>query len=329
MKLYDKFYGEFDITEPVLLDLLNSPTLLRLKNISQGGYYPAAPLQAGDINRYDHSIGVFLLLRKFGASIEEQIAGLTHDISHSAFSHTIDYIGKDKSSQKNQGHQDSIHNEFIKTSDISNIVKKHGFDIDYILDDTNFPLKENDLPDICADRIDYSIRASVKVPENNIESIHEIIEDLTIYNGQFVFKSFETALKFSNNFSWCNINMWSHPGTAVMFNILGKTLGYAIEKGYISYNDLYTKSDNDIIKFLKNTDDSKLQKSMNKLNYPPEQYLADSSDQDFETTYCKVRNVDPYFLNNGTLTRVSELDKNYSELLKTSPKFLEYKLKAA
>lgn len=41
---------------------------------------------------YDHSMGVFVILRARGAPLEEQIAGLLHDVSHTAFSHVGDWV---------------------------------------------------------------------------------------------------------------------------------------------------------------------------------------------------------------------------------------------
>lgn len=43
MWLEDEIYGRFEITEPVLKELLNAPELQRLKGISMAGYYPGCP----------------------------------------------------------------------------------------------------------------------------------------------------------------------------------------------------------------------------------------------------------------------------------------------
>ena len=89
----DKVYGKIKITEPVVLDLMNCESMKRLKGIDQVGYskpffhYPRR-------TRFEHSVGVYLLLKKYNTPIEEQVSGLIHDISHSAFSHAIDYIMK-------------------------------------------------------------------------------------------------------------------------------------------------------------------------------------------------------------------------------------------
>lgn len=100
-------YGDFTIAEPVLIELLQDPYMQRLKHIRQYGtnYYT---IKKQDFNRFDHSVGVFVLLRKYGASLNEQIAGLLHDVSHTVFSHCGDYLFK-VSQLDGSSYQDTIH----------------------------------------------------------------------------------------------------------------------------------------------------------------------------------------------------------------------------
>ena len=143
MKYIDRVYGEFEITEPVILELINSYSLQRLKGVDPIGYRPLWAKPNVDIgeyeyNRFSHSVGVCLLLKKYGAPLEEQIAGLIHDVSHSAFSHCIDYV-LDSGSEKEHNHQDNLFDSFIRKTEIPDIIKKYGFDLEYILNDDNFP----------------------------------------------------------------------------------------------------------------------------------------------------------------------------------------------
>ena len=90
MKYLDQVYGENEINEPVILEIIASPEMQRLKGVDQAGYFE--PYFPGvQHTRFEHSMGVYLLLKKYGAPLEEQIAGLIHDISHPAFSHAGDY----------------------------------------------------------------------------------------------------------------------------------------------------------------------------------------------------------------------------------------------
>ncbi len=76
MLITDALYGSFEI-DGVLEELILSEPVQRLKGIYQAG---ASFLvnSKWNISRFEHSIGVMLLIKKFGGSVEEQIAGLLH-----------------------------------------------------------------------------------------------------------------------------------------------------------------------------------------------------------------------------------------------------------
>jgi len=318
MKYIDRVYGEFEITEPVILELIGSPSLQRLKHIDQAGYKPlwAKPetvVPGYDHSRFAHSVGVYLLLYKYQATVEEQIAGLLHDISHSAFSHCIDYI-LDGGSEKEHSHQDNMHDSFVKNSEIPAVLKKYGFDIDYLLDDKNFPLKENNLPDICADRIDYSLKTAVIFGEINREEVTYLLDNLIVENNQWVFKNFESAKKYAelflrlNNIYYCNL------ASAVMFRAVGDCLKHSLEKGYITEGDLY-KTDDEVIDEVKKhlKTDTKLRILWDRMNG---KIKAKNNAKYFEAeVFCKSRVIDPLFKQNNIFKRVSEQDTDWVNIL--------------
>ena len=87
----DRVYGPCLIEDPFFLDLINSPCFQRLKRIRQAG--PSALVyEFKTVTRYEHSLGVHILLSRLGADRREQVAGLLHDISHTAFSHAVDFV---------------------------------------------------------------------------------------------------------------------------------------------------------------------------------------------------------------------------------------------
>jgi HD superfamily phosphohydrolase len=139
---FDNFlYGACDEFSPVVSELIKGPSLQRLKEIDQAGYRPLwvnpEVDDMGEHNRFAHSLGVFLLLKRYRAPLEEQIAGLIHDVSHSVFSHCIDYA-LDEGSEKEHDYQDNVFEDFVRASEIPGILEKHGLDTDYILDESNF-----------------------------------------------------------------------------------------------------------------------------------------------------------------------------------------------
>jgi len=322
MKYADRVYGNFEIDEPVILALINSKTLQRLRGIDQAGYFePHFPMTA--FSRFEHSIGVYLLLKIYGAPIEEQIAGLIHDVSHSAFSHCIDYV-LDAGSEKEHNHQDNIFDEFVRKSEIPAVIKKYNLDLEYILDDQNFPLKEKDLPDLCADRIDYSLRTATIFKK--IENGKYFIDNLLAENGKWIFKNFESAEKYAKLFLKLNTNYYAGLTSAVMFRTVGDYLRYAISKNYISEADLYTTDKIVLEKIgLHIKDDSRLNllsdRMNNRIGFRNNPNNYDSK------VFCKSRVVNPFCWHEGQIARISEIEPSWNETIKLESKPKEYFLK--
>src|SRR3954466_12988600 len=69
----DPIYGPESIAEPVLLDLLGSEGLGRLKGVLQHGVTALLEITK-PITRYEHSVGVMLLARRVGGGPREPVA---------------------------------------------------------------------------------------------------------------------------------------------------------------------------------------------------------------------------------------------------------------
>ncbi len=278
-----------------------------------------------DHSRFAHSIGVYLLLKNYNAPLEEQIAGLIHDVSHSAFSHCIDYV-LDSGSEKEHSHQDNLFDSFVRGTEIPDIIKKYGFDLEYILDDENFPLKEKNLPDLCADRIDYSLRDAVIFGELNEKDKEILLDNLITENNNWVFKNFENAEKYAELFLKLNTIHYAGFPSAIMFRAVGDCLKYALQKDYISEDDLYT-TDKIVLKKVKSflNKDEKLKLFWERMN---NKVGARNNPKNYDAhVYCKSRIVDPLFLHDKKILKISDFDYKWNEIVQKESKPKEYFLK--
>lgn len=327
MIYHDIIYGQFEINDPVILELINAPALKRLKGIDQAGYKPlwVKPYVEYDFTRFVHSVGVYLLLKKYGAPLEEQIAGLIHDVSHSAFSHCIDYA-LDSGSEKEHNHQDKLFDGFIRKTEIPEIIKKYGYDLEYILNDDNFPLKEKNLPDLCADRIDYSLKTAVIFEELNEAGKNYLLNNLTVIDNKWVFKTFDSARKYAELFQKLNAEYFAGFSSVLMFRTVGDYLRHSLQKGYINEDDLYTTDKAVLSKIEKYHDkDERLNLLFERMN---KKVGCKNNPQDHdEQVFCKSRVVDPLCKHEGTMKRVSEIDQNWSKVLECESKPKQYFLK--
>jgi len=233
MIISDCLYGSTEVTEPVLLDLLKSQAVKRLYGIDQYGF-PAKYYCYSGFNRGEHSVGVFLLLRRMGASLDEQIAGLLHDASHTAFSHVGCWVAGDK---KNEEHQDDKHRSFLASTDVPDILKKYSIDFERISRPENFSLLEQSAPEICADRIDYALREFHAWTNPRI--VQSLLQDLKVHKGSFVFQSEQAAFDFSTHFLRCQDEHWGAPDTVARYELMTRLLTYAIEQKRIQPSDMY------------------------------------------------------------------------------------------
>ncbi|MBI2409866.1 HD domain-containing protein [Candidatus Kaiserbacteria bacterium] len=315
MNINDKIYGTVEVSEPVLLEILNGPSLERLKDIDQFGYFtPYA--QERHFSRFEHSVGVFLLLQKYGASLEEQVAGLIHDVSHSAFSHCVDYVLAASRAEK-QEHQDSIFDTFVRRSELPAILEKRGFETGNVLDDSRHPLKETQLPDLCADRIDYTLRDICLSGEREIAL--SFLDKLSAENGRWIFMDYTSAREFAERYAYLNKTYWAGVTTAAMFYTVGEYLKHALSKAYILENDLYTTDTHVLAKIAKHHSyDTELMLLYDKMNNRIP-FKNDPTNYD-AIVKCKSRAINPLCRYEKSIKRVSEVDPAWLDVIERESK---------
>lgn len=85
-------------------ELINTPEFKRLSNVGMncGCEYTSFPIfsEGKNYTRYDHSIGVALIVWHFTKDIKQSIAGLLHDISSPVFAHVVDFLNGDHVNQE-------------------------------------------------------------------------------------------------------------------------------------------------------------------------------------------------------------------------------------
>ena len=275
MILKDRVWGEFKVDESPLIDIIKNPEFKRLDKISQFGlpfkYYPLP-----QFTRHEHSIGVMLLLRKLGAGLEEQTAGLLHDTSHTAFSHLVDWVIGDR---KREDFQDNRHIDYLKNSSFREIIENHGFNIDDIASLSKYSLLEMPIPNLCADRVDYAMRE---------------FQDWA--NPSIV--------------GFCSAGLENYNGKR--WQIFSEALKESINKRIIKRED-FLLNDEEVLEKIENCEDrsilAKLKKLRGGLNYS---LNCDECDYILRK---KFRHIDPCYLENGSIKRLSIEEPEYKRHL--------------
>lgn len=301
MILIDKIYGRVIIDSPVILALLKSVPLKRLKNINHFGLPNKYNYPRKSFSRYDHCLGVMLLLKKSGASEKEQIAGLIHDVSHLAFSHVADWVFGETSKE---GLQDSLHKNFILKTEIPDILKKFGYKVGDFIHLDKFTLLDNHIPNICADRLDYSLK------EMDLKFAKKCLENLEVYKGSYIFKNREWAKKFANKFLSIQQNHWGSREHHLRYYLFAGALKRAIKLGRLKFKD-FERDDKYVLNILETISDKKIIMILALLKNKKIYYKAGR----MKKVSNKFRYVDPQFVLHNELKQLSEVDKKFATKL--------------
>lgn len=304
MIIEDKVYGIEEIKEPILIELINCNSLHRLKYIAQFGL-PDEYYHINGFSRYEHSIGVFILLKRLNASLKEQIAGLIHDVSHTAFSHVIDWVIGDPTKED---YQDNVFLDFIKKSEIPSILEKYGFDYNDFANLEDYSLLEKNSPSLCVDRFDYTIR-EIKYLNGSI-NIKLILDDLINWKGNLAFKSKIAGKLFAEAYIKCQNEHWAGQQAKMRYHILAEILRKAINEKLIVFSDL-EKYDDFVIDLLLKSGDVEI---LSKLKLLREGFDITKSEKGVLLNK-KFRYVDPEILVNNSLVNLSKVSKDYKDIL--------------
>lgn len=301
MIVNDSVYGGFEIKDPLVLELIKSKPMQRLKHITQFGSWKFIMPDLKN-SRFEHSVGVYRLLCLLGASREEQVAGLLHDVPHGAFSHVIDYVFDREDDQ--EYHEDQ-HKRIVMNSEIPDIVKSE-FSIDRLMDERNFTLLERGLPDMCADRIDYFMRDGLAIGVVKRDDVRMFMDNLTVRDSEIVCRSRDAARKMAFLFLECSRKFWSSPLQAASYQILADAIKIAMKRGVIDRDDLFG-TDDELLGKVKAANIKEIDEKLGLLN-PSLKVVEDKGKHDFHSR-TKAGFIDPKVLEGGGLVRVSDFDE--------------------
>lgn len=306
-------FGTCTIEEPVLQELIECPSMQRLKHIHQYGIHYYVGTIDYEYSRYEHSLGVFHLIRMFGGSLREQIAGLLHDISHTVFSHVSDHLFK---VHGDDSYQDNIHLWFLEQTEIAQILGKYNIKLTEIIHKKNgFSRLEQELPKLCADRIEYNLNGGLKEGMLTHHDIHNVIKHLSFDNDQWIVNDQDAALKLGLTSLYLTEHLFCTKQNFVLYDLAALALDHALSKKIITPKDLHFGTDHEVWHTLRTSQDPYLQRIVHSI-LNEQDYYHKTYKKDLHTIHAggKFRGVDPLVKTHNGLQLLTELNITYSHL---------------
>ena len=278
---------------------------------------------------YAHSIGAALIVWRFTHDKRQTIAALFHDISTPAFKHTIDFMNNDSETQESI---ESRTSEIIRNSRaIMRQLKRDEIMAGEVSDYKLYPLADNELPGLAADRLEYSLSNGYFLFETwTLEDVARIANNITILkneNGidELGFRDLAICKDYTKRNLELSANYHSDAARACD-QFVADIIKSMILRDYLTIDDLYTMSEREIIDWILSCGDKTLSEAFRQYQRATSVYHSNTAKKD---RYCaspktKVRYIVPLVQGDAETgdKRVTELSNTISRAVL---KYLETK----
>ncbi len=313
MQLWDIYHQEIPT---FLAEAARTTAMQRLNDIGMncGCEYTQFPLFANiePYSRYDHSMGVALIVWHFTGDMVQAMSGLLHDIATPAFAHVIDFLHGDHMTQEST--EQGTENVISSSMELCKVLRRYGISVQDVADYHIYPIADNDSPKLSADRLEYTLGNAVNYGIITREEASALYEDLTVGENEYgetelVFKHAEIARAFADAALKCS-KIYVADSDRYAMQSLAELLKCAIEMDIISETDLY-RQERDIIAKLKQSPLSDRWEQF--CNYS-EIIRSETPEEDgnWLCVSAKKRSIDPYVMGAG---RTSEIFDDFRDQL--------------
>ena len=303
-----------------LLEYIETPEMKRISTISMscGTDYSKCFNVRYWYSNLDHSVGVALIIWNFTHNKKQTLAGLFHDIATPVFKHCIDFMNGDSENQEST--EERTTDIIMNSEKIMNLLKRDGITLDEVNDYKKYPLADNEMPKLSADRFEYTFSSGLtffRVWE--LDKIKKVYDDIIITKNEegmdeFAFKNKNICEEYISSASklWPE---WISDKDRTVMQFLADMCKSMNNLGYLSIDDLYSLSEKEVIDKIRNCEDEYLKKSfenfeLTKVCYATDKYIEDKYCVNVKT---KRRFINPLISNNYLYGRAYDISQSSKE----------------
>ncbi len=293
-----------------------APEMLRLRDVGMncGCEYTSFPRfqRLAPYSRFDHSLGVALIVWHFTQDPAQTLAGLLHDIATPVFAHVIDFLKGDYMEQEATEVGTA---EIIAASPaLRTVLRDLGLSVEDVCDYHRYPIADNHAPKLAADRLEYTLGNCVNYQIRTPERALQYYRDLVVSQNEdgapeLAFQSRHLAEDFAFAALSCS-EIYVADEDRWAMQELAELLRNAIGIGVIAERDFFTTESEVIEKLLKSQLTEARWKSFRAMKMIERSETP--KDDSWKMIRAKKRRIDPLIAGYG---RVSEYSQKFSEKL--------------
>ena len=241
-QLWSVYHNEIP---PFLRAFAAAPPMARLRGVGMncGCEYTHFPRfrDIGPYSRYDHSLGVALIVWHFTGDKKQALAGLFHDITTPVFAHVVDFLNGDHLRQETTeaGTADRI----AASPELCGLLEEYGLTVEQVADYHRYPIADNPAPALSADRLEYTLGNALNYGFADLGQIRAFYGDLTVGEDEagrpeLVFRTPETAAAFTRT-ALQNSHVYVADEDRFAMEALADLLRLALDRGILTREDLW------------------------------------------------------------------------------------------
>ncbi len=234
-----------DIPE-VICDCAEAPSMQRLKRVGMncGCEYTAFARFAGlqPYSRYDHSLGVALIVWHFTHDSAQAVAGLLHDVASPVFAHVVDFLHGDYLTQEST--EDGTEEIIEHDAALQRTLHAYGLCTKDVCDYHRYPIADNDSPRLSADRLEYTLGNCLNYRIRTPGEVKAFYDDLAVADAEdgqaeLAFCTPSIAEDFTEAALACSKIYVSDEDRYAM-QMLSEVLRLALQRGALEESDLHS-----------------------------------------------------------------------------------------
>lgn len=231
---------------PFLREFSAAPPMARLKDVGMncGCEYTRFPRfrDIAPYSRYDHSLGVALIVWHFTGDMKQALAGLFHDIDTPVFAHVVDFLNGDHLRQEST--EAGTAACIAASPELCGLLKRYGLAVEQVADYHQYPVADNPSPALSADRLEYTLGNALNYGFADIGQIRCFYEDLTVGEDEaghpeLVFRTPEIAAAFTRA-ALQNSHVYVADEDRFAMQTLADVLKLALERGTLRRDELWS-----------------------------------------------------------------------------------------
>lgn len=299
-KIYEKEHLEF------INSLIHVPSMQRLKDIGMncGVEYTAFDFFSNIVpySRYQHSIGVALIVYHFTHDLRQTVAGLLHDIATPVFAHTIDFYHQDHLKQEST----ELDTKKVIEQDalLVSLLHEYHLTIEDVCNYHLYLLADNESPKLSADRLEYTLGNMYSYGFCDLEMIQMIYKDLKVNDkkDELIFKHEDKAVLFTRMMLKCS-HVYICDEDRYAMQYLSYVIKKAVDRGVVKEDDFYLQEKSFIDLLIKDKEIKQLWDDFRQLSCV---YKGKNKEFFCKQIPAKKRYIDVYVENKGRISKINK-----------------------